>query len=152
MNLTYQDLAQKYLRGSTPILCEISHPYLKENICLTDNNRKIEYEGKTYLPSTIKAKLPDSSEDSTGNATITISVIDQQLIELVRNIDTPPTFKVIACYYEDGIISRLDGYQFIMTNLSCDAISMTADLTNDLMLEYAFPNGESTTITTPGIT
>ena len=38
-----------------------------------------------------------------------------------------------------------------MTGITCDAISFTAQLTNDLALDYAFPSGESTPITTPGV-
>ena len=149
--ITYQDLAKRFLDGSTPILCKIEHEDLDEPIYLTDNNKSITYEENVYQPCFMKAKLPDSSSDTNGNATITISAVDQQMIRLARTIDTPATFTIEACFYKSGVISRLDGYQFSMTGITCDAVSFTAQLTNDLALEYAFPNGESTPITTPGV-
>lgn len=149
--ITYQDLAKRFLDGSTPILCKIEHEDLDEPIYITDNNKSITYEENEYLPCFMKAKLPDNSSDTNGNATITISAVDQQMIRLARTIDTPATFTIEACFYKSGVISRLDGYQFSMTGITCDAVSFTAQLTNDLALDYAFPNGESTPITTPGV-
>lgn len=151
MSITYKDLSKKFLAGSTPILIEISHKDLSDHIYLTDNNKAIEFEGNTYLPSTIKAQLPENSSETTGSARVSISAVDQRMTELVRSISTPPTLKIVACYYENGIISKLDGYVFSLTNITINSISMSADLTNDLMLDYSFPNGESNSITTPGI-
>lgn len=151
MTITYQDLAKKYLDGSTPILCKIEHEDLDEPIYLTDNNKPITYEENVYQPCFMKATLPESSSDTNGSATITISAVDQQMIRLARTIDTPATFTIEACFYKSGVISRLDGYQFSLTGITCDAISFSAQLTNDLALDYAFPSGESTPITTPGV-
>jgi hypothetical protein len=147
----YKELSKKFLAGSTPILVKIEHPDLENPIYLTDNNKSIDYEGNAYIPTTMTAKLPENSSETNANATITLSAIDQRMTELVRSISTPPTLTIIACYYSNGIISKLDGYQFSLTNITIDAISMTADLINDFALEYSFPNGESTSITTPGI-
>ena len=149
--ITYQDLAKKFLNGSTPILCKIEHEELDEPIYITDNNKPITYEENVYQPCYMKARLPEDSSETNGSATITISAIDQQLIRLARTINSPATFTIEACLYRSGIISRLDGFQFSLTGITCDAISFSAQLTNDLGLEYAFPNGESTPITTPGV-
>ena len=149
--ITYKKKKKKFLNGSTPILCKIEHEELDEPIYITDNNKPITYEENVYQPCYMKARLPEDSSETNGSATITISAIDQQLIRLARTINSPATFTIEACLYRSGIISRLDGFQFSLTGITCDAISFSAQLTNDLGLEYAFPNGESTPITTPGV-
>ena len=124
---------------------------MEEQKSVSTKNRRRTYEENVYQPCYMKARLPEDSSETNGSATITISAIDQQLIRLARTINSPATFTIEACLYRSGIISRLDGFQFSMTGITCDAISFTAQLTNDLGLDYAFPNGESTPITTPGV-
>lgn len=152
LGITYQDLSKRFLAGSTPILCKIEHESLDEPIYLTDNNKPIIFEENNYMPCYMKAKLPSSSADSDGSASITISAVDQQMIQLSRTINSPATFTILACYYpRTGIITKLDSYKFSLTGITCDAVSFSAELTNDLALNYSFPNGESTPITTPGV-
>jgi hypothetical protein len=59
--------------------------------------------------------------------------------------------KFMAEYYEDGIFSRLDSFEFELRNRSCNAMALEGDLTFKSLLDVEFPSGEFTSITTPGI-
>jgi hypothetical protein len=142
---------KKNVVGSTPILLKVSHSDMKEPLYLTDNSQALVYEGNAYVPAYFKITLPESSKESVGLAKITMGAVDLKVINLVRNMKTALKVKFMAEYYEDGIFSRLDSFEFELRNISWNAMALEGDLTFKSLLDVEFPSGEFTSITTPGI-
>jgi len=141
----------QFKKGTAPVLIKIYHEDLGTPLYLTDNNEDLTYDGITYKKAYFKINLPEVTKDSMGNASIEMGCVDQQIIELVRSLTTPPNIKFVATYLEDGVYSELAGYDMIMSNVKWDAKKLTADLTLDLVLNYEFPAGSFTPFNCPGV-
>ena len=141
----------QFKKGCTPVLIKVYHEDMAEPLYLTDNNEDLTYDGITYKHAYFKINLPEVTKDSMGNASIEMGCVDQQIINIVRSISTPPNIKFVATYYEDGIYSELAGYDMIMSNVKWDAKKLTADLTLDIVLNYEFPAGSFTAFNCPGV-
>jgi hypothetical protein len=143
-------LFKKNVTGSTPILLKVSHKEMKKALYLTDNSHALVYEWNTYVPAYFKITLPEASKESVGLAKITMGAVDLSVINLVRNMRTPLKIKFMAEYYEDGIFSWLDSFEFELININWNAIAVEGDLTFKSLLDVEFPSGEFSSITTPG--
>lgn len=141
----------QFKKGSAPVLIKIYHQDMEDPIYLTDNNEDLTYNGITYKHAFFKITLPEVTKDSMGNASIEIGCVDQQLIKIVRSLETPPNIKFVATYLEDGEYSSLAGYDMIMSNVKWDAKSMSADLALDLVLNHEFPSGSFSAFNCPGV-
>lgn len=142
---------KQFKKGCTPLLIIISHSEMDEPLYLTDNNEDLEYDGQTYRQAFFKINLPEVTKDSMGNATIEIGCADQQLVQVIRSLSTPPKITFVATYLEDGVYSRLAGYEMNMSNFNWDVKKMQADLTLDLVLNNDFPSSSFTPFFYPGI-
>ena len=141
----------QFKKGSAPVLIKIYHQDMAEPLYLTDNNEDLTYNGITYKKAYFKINLPEVTKDSMGNASIEMGCVDQQIIEIIRTLTTPPNIKFVATYLEDGEYSELAGYDMVMSNVKWNAKSMSADLTLDLVLNYEFPSGSFTPFNCPGV-
>ena len=141
----------QFKKGTAPVLIKIYHEDLGTPLYLTDNNEDLTYNGITYKKAYFKINLPEVTKDSMGNASIEMGCVDQQIIEIVRSLTTPPNIKFVATYLEDGVYSELAGYDMIMSNVKWDAKKLTADLTLDLVLNYEFPSSSFTPFNCPGV-
>lgn len=141
----------QFKKGCTPLLIKVYHDDMEAPLYLTDNNEDLTYQGNVYKSAFFKINLPEVTKDSMGNASIEVGCADQQLIEIIRSLETPPNIKFVATYLEDGQYSSLAGYDMIMSNITWNARSMTADLTLDLVLNYEFPSGSFTAFNCPGV-
>ena len=129
--------------GST--LLKIDHDSLESPIYLTDNNRPITYEGHTYQPYFFKFEAPEENEDTDGSAILTISSVDQGMIDLVRSVGqmNPPVVSLVAVWIENWqsqpVFSKLSGYDFIMAGVDWNAATMSITLGLDTLLNYDIP-------------
>jgi hypothetical protein len=144
-------LFKKNVAGSVPILLKVSHRDMEEPLYLTDNSQGLVYEGNTYVPGYFKITLPEASKESVGLAKITMGAVDLSVINLVRNMSSALKIKFMAEYYEDGIFSRLDSFEFELINVKWNAMTIEGDLTFKSLLDVEFPSGEFSSITTPGV-
>lgn len=141
----------QFKKGSAPVLIKIYHEDMSEPLYLTDNNEDLTYDGNTYKHAYFKINLPEVSKESMGSASIEMGCVDQKIVEIVRSLKTPPNIKFVATYLEEGVYSRLAGYDMIMSNVKWDARKLTADLALDLVLNYEFPSGTFTPFNCPGV-
>lgn len=141
----------QFKKGSAPVLIKIYHDEMDTPLYLTDNNEDLTYNGIVYKHSYFKITLPEVSKESMGNASIEMGCVDQQIINVIRSITTPPNIKFVAAYYEDGVFSELAGYDMVMSNVKWNSRTLTADLTLDLVLNYEFPSGAFTAFNCPGV-
>lgn len=141
----------QFKKGCTPVLIKVYHDDMAEPLYLTDNNEDLTYDGNTYKSAFFRINLPEVTKDSMGNASIEMGCVDQQLIQIIRSLTTPPNIKFVATYLEEGVFSEFAGYDMIMSNVKWDAKKLTADLTLDLVLNYEFPSGSFTPFNCPGV-
>lgn len=141
----------QFKKGCTPVLIKVYHEDMAEPLYLTDNNEDLTYDGNTYKSAFFRINLPEVTKESMGNASIEMGCVDQQLIQIIRSLTTPPNIKFVATYLEDGVFSEFAGYDMIMSNVKWDAKKLTADLTLDLVLNYEFPSGSFTPFNCPGV-
>jgi len=141
----------QFKKGCSPVLIKIYHEEMDEPLYLTDNNEDLTHKGITYHKAFFKINLPEVTKDSMGNASIEMGCVDQQIVNIIRSISTPPNIKFVATYLEDGVYSELAGYDMVMTNVKWDAKKMSADLTLDLVLNHEFPAGSFTAFNCPGV-
>ena len=141
----------QFKKGSSPVLIKIYHDDMDAPLYLTDNNEDLTYNGITYKSAYFRINLPEVTKDSMGNASITMGCVDQQIIQIIRTLTSPPNIKFVATYLEDGVYSELAGYDMIMSNVKWNAKTITADLTLDLVLNYEFPAGSFTAFNCPGV-
>ena len=146
------NLFRKNLPGFTATLLQISHEDLDAPLCLANNNEDLTYMGNVYKKASFEIELPEQDENSMGNARISLGVVDQQLIEIIRTISTPVTVSFIANYLEDGVFSYLDGgYDMLLKNVNWNATTLAGDLVLDSILNFNFPSGEFNPHNTNGI-
>lgn len=141
----------KFKKGCSPLLIKIYHPEMNQPVYLTNNNEDLEYQGITYKKAYFKIQLPEVTKESMGTASIEMGCVDQQIIEIIRSLKTPPNIKFVATYLEDGNYSELAGYDMILSNVSWNATKLTADLALDLVLNYEFPSGTFNPFNCPGV-
>lgn len=141
----------QFKKGCSTVLIKIYHDEMTEPLYLTDNNEDLTYQGITYKHAYFKINLPEVAKDSMGNASIEMGCVDQQIVEAIRSVRTPPNIKFVAQYYENGEYSSLAGYDMIMSNVKWDSKKLTADLALDLVLNYEFPSGSFTPFNCPGV-
>ena len=140
--------------GST--LLKIEHTDLAEPLYLTDNNKPVTYNGHTYQPYFFKFEAPEETDDTDGSASLTIGSVDQQMIDLVRSVESsnPPTVTVVAVWIEnwqsEPVFSQLSGYKFIVIGAEWNASTMSLTLGIDSLLNYDIPFDKFTTINDEG--
>lgn len=88
----------------------------------------IEFEGNTYQASLFSLQPPEKKQDSIGNASITISAIDQKWVERIRNTKYRAEIRFIAVivYDENGtrFVENIEDYTFVLTTADWDDVGI----------------------------
>lgn len=72
-------------------LLTIDHPNLAAPIRVVNNMVNITSRGDIYQAFPFSIALPTEVTARTATATLTISAIDQQIMNAIRSVDSPPT-------------------------------------------------------------
>ena len=106
------------------------------------------YEGKKYIPCYFSFEVPSEDGQKVGDTSITISAIDQRIIEIIRSIKSKPTATVIAAFAKINdtkiMFSKLYHYRFDMSNANWDGITAKWNLTFDPMMKQNVPVDKAT--------
>lgn len=151
--------------GEIPILAEIQHKDIKwadssldqENgyLRVVNNNVGVKYDGKTYLPCQFKFQKPTEDGKQYSNTTISISAIDQRIIDVIETIKEKPKIVIDAFYTrldEDRLaFSKLYKYEFEMSNANWDFITATWTLSQDKITSINLPKDLATTYRCKGV-
>lgn len=138
----FNKLAAREINGITPTLCEIEHG--GETLCFTDNGKSVIWNGKEYTPCVMKIKLPESGKDSDGTASLEISAINRGIMQVIRLADEAPQFTIRAMLVEnplgdEPIITELDGYTFLLKDITGVADNLSCKLATALLIGLDFP-------------
>ena len=161
--VTLKELMNNSTEGSFPFMLEITHPKIvwqdtkdQENgyLRLINDIYAVKFEGKKYLPSVFSFTQPTEDGRTISNASISISTVDQRIIEIIRQIDTNPRCKVVGLFakLDDERVSfrKLYNYEFEMSSVNWNNTSAQWELTFDPAMQLNVPRDTSTIYRNPG--
>lgn len=137
-------------KAETPYLIEIVNDDLG-TFRYVNAKSDVVYEGNTYTAGYFRLDPPDKNESSIGNATLTMSAIDQSWIEKIRSTQKRSTLRFIAVimYDENGdsVIEPLEDITMTLTSATWDDTTiqwtMIFDETMDIMVPPDIMNSET---------
>lgn len=163
---TLAELFDRASDGNIPVLVDIQHEGIiwaddepeQENghLRLVNNNAKVKYNGKTYYPAYFSFRLPSEDGQKVGNTSVTISAIDQRVIELIRSIGSMPRCVFEAFYSRINgtqiAFSRLYHYEFLMDSVVWDGVTAKWNLVFDPAMQLNVPRDLATVNRCPSVT
>jgi hypothetical protein len=138
-------------------LVTIDHEDLDEPIRVVNNNEDIEHNGDTYQAFPFEVNLPGESEETMPKATLKIDIVDQQVTQVIRQLETSPTvtLEVIRVFIDPStqdktITSEISVGDFILSNVSYNHMTLSATIgykenflsqnaTKDIFDKHLFP-------------
>lgn len=164
-----KELFDENTGGAIPILADIQHDHIK----WTDNTHEqedghlriindmaaVKYKGQRYIPASFSFTLPSEDGKKISNTTITVSSIDQRIIEIIRGINSaPPILTINAVFGKQEIEGRtgytfhdLGEYKFSMTNCRWNGLTAQWDLVFDSVMQLNVPVDMGTVYRNPAV-
>lgn len=160
--MALEELMKTNSDASFPFLIEIKCPDIKwknnENQedgylrVISDNNiiqyrKKGDKEAKYYYPSCLSFTPPSVNGKEIGNATLSISTIDYQVIEVIRSIKTKPVVSVIAGFMkkdDEYFFSEINSFNFTCENVQWDKTTAQFTLVYDNVMKLQVPKTTAT--------
>ena len=135
-----------------PYLIKITHFKLTgtEYYYFVNSSDNITYKGVVYNSASFSIQPPERDGARVGNATLTISAIDQFWIEKIRETQTPATLEFIAILLCDNEAEPLIENKFTLRNASWNDLSITWEMIFDENMAIIVPSDRCNTMTTPG--
>jgi len=144
-----KEIASQRTIADFPYLIKISHPdYI--DMYFANSSKDVIHKGITYEASTFTIQLPDRDGAKIGNATLTISAIDQFWIERIRTIQKPAALQFIAVIVNDGQVEELENNSFTLRASNWNEISITWEMIFDENMAIVVPADKCNAMTTPG--
>lgn len=157
-----------------PVLVDIKHPAITwgesdleqtdGHLRLVNDTRGIKYKGNDderhyYAPCNFTCTMPKEDGKKKSNAKITISCIDQRMIEVIRSIDENLSCSIVAFFgkktNEDGtvryIFSKLSGKDFEMGDVSWNETSAQWTLDPDKIMNLNIPRDKGSIFRNPAV-
>lgn len=131
--------AQQIARLSTgaffPVLLQIESPVFDGGeICLANNKTDMVYDGKTYRAAAFEFAPPKYTDKRIGNATLSISTVNQEVTIAIREMQERARATVIAAfYYEDGVLTfePLEEWSFLLQKVDWNEMIATWEMIFD---------------------
>lgn len=118
-----------------PILLQIvSTAFDGGEMCLVNNKTDLEYGGKTYRAACFEFSPPKYTDKKIGNATLSISTINQEVLIAIREMRERATANVIAAfYYDDGVLTfePMEEWSFSLRRVSWNELVATWEMIFD---------------------
>jgi len=136
-----------------PFLIQIIHP-LYPDMRFVNSADNLVYNGDIYNAASFAVQPPDVDGPKVGNATLTISAIDQYWIQRIREAQVPAELRFIAviAYDESGVsgIEKLEENSFTLRAARWDEISISWDMSFDERQAYIITSVKCTPQIAPG--
>lgn len=142
-----------------PYLIKICHPdrhgpdYYE--FFYANSSEDIAYGGDIYSAASFSIQPPDRDGSKVGNATLTISAVDQFWIERIRGTQTPARLQFMAAIVYDGQggyagTEALEENSFTCRAASWNEISISWDLSFDERMGDIATSAKCTPMNAPG--
>jgi len=146
-------LAAQRTAAKFPCLIKISHPEYSD-MYFANSSDNVSYNGNIYNAASFSVQPPSIDGAKIGNATLTISAIDQFWIERIRATQIPAELRFIAAivYDELGVmgIEVLEENSFILRAANWNEISISWEMSFDERMNYIITSIKCTPMTVPG--
>lgn len=168
-SVTLKELFNEDTSGVFPLLADIQHDNIiwhddsmeqeDGHFRIINDNAAVKYKGQRFIPCNFSFTFPSEDGKKIGNTTITVSAIDQRIIEIVRSINNIPPVLVIKSVYvrrtiEDKIAYEfhdLAEYRFKMNNCRWSESTAQWDLVFDSSMQINVPIDMGTEFRNPAI-
>jgi hypothetical protein len=157
--LTKRQLTQQRTAASFPCLIEITYTDWFSNqeriLHYTNASEDITFEGDIYNAAAFSIQPPDRDGSTIGDATLTISAVDQAWPEKIRGTQKPAKLRFIAVIvYQEGSIAGielLEENSFTLRAASWNETSVSWAMHFDENMAVIVPAEKCNAQTTPGI-
>lgn len=160
---TLKDLFDQNQDGNIPVLVDITHEEIKwqdqsfeqedKHLRLINAPAAVMYNAHKYIPSVFQFTMPKEDGVKVSDTSITISAIDQRIIEVIRAIKTNPTAVIEAFYSkinnDEYLFSKLYHFEFKMGACSWDDVTAKWTLEFDPGMQVNVPKDKATTFRCP---
>lgn len=151
---TMQQLFRINTGGSFPFFLEVTHSSLPGGIIrLVSATQDMVFEGHTFIKANFKMKPPKYADGKYGNATLSITSLDPEVIKTIRLLPTKATARVVAAfYYEAGDLSiePIDDLSFLLTNVTWDGLIASWQMVLDDRMSLLCPADTMSALNCPG--
>lgn len=166
---TIEELYKENKSGHIPVLLDIISDEIiwddnyknQENghMRLINSDTAVMYNGNKYLPAYFSCSLPQEDGKKIGNASITISAIDQRIIQIIRSITQQPKCVIESVYAkmktEDDhtvfVFKKLNKYEFAMSSVSWNESTADWTLVFDPAMQINVPKDKGSIMRNPAI-
>ena len=172
-SITVDELFSTHTSGSFPVLIDIQSDDIvwadndgetvgdQENghLRLINANYSVMYKGDNdkahrYMPCSFTFSMPEENGKKVGSTSISISAIDQRIIEVIRLVENKP-IAVIEAFFakKDNTITfaKLYKYVFEMSGVTWDGVTAKWNLTFDPAMQLNVPRDLATKSRCPAV-
>lgn len=153
-----QRLVRLNTQAEFPYLIEVTY-YNKDGgveiyrYANSDNN--ISFEGNVYESSCFSLQPPEKTQTSIGNASITISAVNQEWIRRIRDTQKRAKLRFIATivYDENGeqFVEAMEDYEFTLTEAKWNDITISWTMEFDNKMNIRIPCDSATSHKIPSL-
>lgn len=122
---------------------------------MVNNTEDIFYSGETFKASSFVFTPPSVENKKISNGSLTISCIDQRVIEIIRGVSGVITCEVVAGFYYDNngslIIEPIEEFSFELAEVNWNGISATWEMQFDNRMSIQTPCDKMSAQRCPGI-
>jgi hypothetical protein len=149
-------VARQRTRAKFPYLIEIAHPDYEMPWRYANSDTDIDYGGHTYQSALFSLRPPDRDGGKIGNASLSISAVDQYWIEKIRAAQKPAALRFIAVIVYDGqdgtsiTPEPLEENIFTLRKAGWNEVTITWEMIFDETQSYILNSETCNGATTPG--
>jgi hypothetical protein len=147
------EIASQRTAARFPYLIKITHPDYPD-MFFANSSQDITYKSDIYNAATFSVQPPDRDGSKIGDATLTMSAIDQVWIEKIRGTQKPAKLQFIAVIvYDQGStigIEPLEENSFTLRAASWNELAITWNMVFDEVQSILIPSDLCNAQTAPG--
>jgi len=146
-------LASQNMPAKLPCLIKITHE-VYGIMFFANSDEDVKYNGDNYWASCFEVQPPAIEGGNIGNATLTISAVDQEWIQKIRKTQIPAQLEFVAAieYDDEGVLSvePLEDNNFTLRTANWTEISISWEMSFDERQSYILTSIKCTPQVTPG--
>lgn len=131
---------------------KISHSSLEDDLLFVNDTQDLERSDGTYQAFPFQVVLPEDSDESNLNMSVVIDNVDQQVIQIIRNLSTSPTIEISVVLKSSPNTIEAGPFEMRLKDVDYDALTISGTVGYDEdFLNEPFPAHQFTPQTTPNL-
>lgn len=148
-----KQIARQRTAAKFPYLIKITHPEYPPMLYV-NSKTDLQFNGEIYNAASFSIQPPDRDGSKIGDATLTISAIDQVWTEKIRSTQKPAKIQFIAVIVYEGNsivgIEALEENSFTLRGASWNETAITWQMVFDENMAIIVPADKCNAMTCPG--